>query len=258
MSKKPVIRPELPNGLYWKGNKIYYVISHHGQVSKGSTHTAVVSEAVADRDHRKARLVLFDKADSTTRVVKIPELLDDYLAHLQRKDDNKGPYKTKTSKKTGYTVNKHVRTFFKNTRADKLGTKQLNDYVDHRKAEYRAEGRADGSWVVSINRELSYLRAAMKLGFNASPKKVFSVPRFPIDAKAEKAKRRKGFVSNSQYDLLMEHLSDHMKPVLPFVLYSAVRSKELKFIRRRPEDGQLDWEKMVIHLRAGETIKAGE
>jgi integrase len=248
-------RAALPDNLYWKGNKIYYVVSHNGIVSRGTTGTDDPKKAAAKRDQIKAKMVLGEKAPDQAKGVMIPELLDDYLEHLKIRDENKGRYKTKTSKKTGYTVNRHVRPFFRKIRANRLETRDLTDYVQHRIAEYRAMGKEEGSWVVSINRELSYLRASMRLGMEATPKKVFSVPSFKkvIDTATEKKRRRKGFITDEQYRLLVDNLSDHMKPVLPFVMYSGVRSRELKFIRRE----QVDWDIAMIHLREGET-KDGE
>lgn len=240
-------RPELTENLYWKGNKIYYVVSHNGRTRKGSTKTDDLKKAEAVRDKEKAKLMVGIKGNK--RGVSIPTLLEEYLKHLERKDANRGKYGGKYARRTGYTVNKHILPFFKKYRAEHVGTKELNAYLDHRIAEYRADGAEEGSWIVSVNRELSYLRAAMKLGYNATPRTVEHVPKFPIDAKAEKKRARTGTVHPQQYNLLMEHLADHMKPVLPFVMYAGVREKELKWIRRV----QVDWDNMIISLRAGET-----
>src|ERR1700733_11555590 len=107
--RTPSPRPALSENLYWKRNKIYFVVSHNGQVRKGSTKTDDPKKAAAVRDREKAKLVLKLRSSSAaSKAVFIPELLDDYLAHLQRKDDNKGQYKTSNARKTGYTVNKHV------------------------------------------------------------------------------------------------------------------------------------------------------
>lgn len=240
-------------GLYWKDSKkrdhIWIVISHHGKVTRHPAGTAKWKDALKERDRLRADLIKGDKVAAIRKIVLIPELLDDYLKHLERKQANQGVYASNGARKTGYTVNKHVRPYFEKQRADRLGTDELNAYWDFRIAEYRAVGAAEGSWVVSINRELTYLRAAMYRGFHATPRKVAFVPKFPIDHKAEKARARTGTVTRTQYESLMQHLADHMKPVLPFVMYAGVREKELKFIRQE----QVDWGNMVIHLRKGET-----
>ena len=225
------------------------MISHHGKVTRHPAGTDKWKDALKERDRLKAGFIKGDKVAAVKKIVLIPELLDDYLNHLERKQSNRGVYASNSARKTGYTLNKHVRPYFKKQRADRLGTGELNAYWDSRIAEYRAVGAEEGSWVVSINRELTYLRAAMYRGYHATPRKVSFVPKFPIDHKAEKARARTGTVSRTQIELLMLHLADHMKPVLPFVMYAGVREKELKFIRREPP---VDWENMVIHLRKGE------
>jgi integrase len=110
-------------------------------------------------------------------------------------------------------------------------------------------GKPKGSWIVAVNRELGYVRTAMRDGMKTTPKKVTNVPYFPIDAKAERLRAKTGIVTPQQFELLMKHSADHLKPALPLLTYCGLRSKEVKFIRRE----QIDWPNMAIHLRAGET-----
>src|SRR5579862_3622031 len=105
MANQTAGKPELPENLYWKGSKIYYVVSHNGIVAKASTGTDDIKKAVRERDRIKAKMVMGDKAPAGN-AIRIPELLDDYLAHLTRRDENKGQYKTDTAMKTGSTLNR--------------------------------------------------------------------------------------------------------------------------------------------------------
>ena len=239
-------------GLYWKDSarsQIWLRVSHNGLVKSYPSGTAEWKKALQVRDKIKAELIKGTRKADVNRAVLIGELLDDYVADLQRKASNRGAYGTGHAYKTESAINKHIRPFFGAIKAAALTTKHLNAYQDKRISEYRTVGKSNGSWVIALNREFAYLRRAFRLGMEATPKKVSSYPRFPIDAKAEKLRARKGIINAEQFRLLMEHAPDHFRPVLPFVTYGGARSKELKFIRRE----QLDWENRLIHLRDGET-----
>jgi integrase len=233
----------LPDNCYWNNGKICYVVSHEGQDKRGSSRGCSVKQAIKARDAAKIELL---KGEAViNRKVRIAELLDDYIKTLKRKEERRGDYAPRTSRITGYTVDKHVRPFFGQLRADKLSTKLLDEYCDKRIAEYKQRGEPDGQWVVSLNRELTYLRAAMKIGMNSEPKKVARCPKFPIDAKAEKERRRRGYMTDEFYNKLMPELAPHLRPLLPLVTFSPVRAKEARFIQR----DQVDWERHTLNLR---------
>jgi integrase len=240
------------SGLYWKDKartQIWIRISHRGVAKSYASGTTEWKKALVERDRLKADLIKGERKQTTNKVVRINDLLDDYIGELKRKAAVHGEYGAGTAYSVEVTSAKHLRPVFGNMKPAALTTADLNRYRDARIAEYRLVGKQEGSWIVSINRELSYLRAALRLGMKATPKKVSAYPHFPIDARAERSRARTGIVARDQFALLMDAAADHLKPVLALVTYAGLRAKEAKFIRRE----QVDWEKKVIRLRDGET-----
>lgn len=241
------------SGLYWKDaerTQIWIRISHRGVAKSFPSGTVQWKKALLERDRLKADLIKGDKRQTTSKVVRVNELLDDYIAELKRKAASRGLYRSENAYKVSNSCAKHIRPHFGTMKATAVTTAELNKYRDIRIAEYKKAGKPDG-WVIAINREFAYLRAAFRLGMKSTPAKVSisDLPYFPIDAKGEKARARTGVVSPEQFRLLFDAAADHLKPVLPLVTYGGIRAKEVKFIRRE----QVDWENKVIHLREGET-----
>lgn len=239
-------------GLFWKDKartRIWIRISHNGVAKSYSSGTAEWKKAILERDKIKASLINGDKQQTTGKTVKVNELLDDYISELRRKGAARGVYGSESAYKVENSCAKHIRPFFGTMKAAALTTTDLNRYRDMRIAQYRKAGKTEGSWIIATNREFAYLRAAFRLGMKSTPKKVSAYPHFPIDAKGERSRARKGVVNQEQFRLLMEAAADHLKPVLPLVTYGGVRAKEVKFIRRE----QVDWDRKLIHLRDGET-----
>ena len=69
----------------------------------------------------------------------------------------------------------------------------LDRYVDHRQQE--------GAKNATINRELAALKRMFHLGHDATPPKLFYIPRFPRLAEDN---IRKGFLEDGQYEKLLE------------------------------------------------------
>lgn len=244
------------SGLYWMRQELYVRLKHpiSGIWKAYPTHTNDVAEALEVKGRITNDLTNDKPATKSTKgAATISELLDDYIAKLERDREKKTAYGSDHAYKAASKINCHLRPFFGRIKANTLPTKTINEYQDKRIAEYKAAGKEPGSWICAVNGEWRLLHAAFQLGFGATPKKVNHIPKFPIDNKAEKRRRRQGFITEVQYRLLNEHLGDHLKPVLPFVVYAGVRLKELRFIRREQVDMQLG----LIHLRVSET-KNGE
>lgn len=244
------------SGLYWKSEtdhtQIWIRVSHKGVAKSFPAGTNEWKKALIVRKKIQAEFENGTRKAAVVSQVRIDELLNDYIQHLERKNENRKAYGSDTAYKTKSTINKHIRAFFGSISAGKLTTAKLNEYIDYRKQQYRDAKKEEGSWVVSINRELSYLRASMRLAMKSTPHKVSSCPHFPIDAKAEKLRARTGTISQEQYNQLIPHLAEHLKPIMPFVMYSGVRAKELKFIRK----DQVNMAERYVTLISGET-KAG-
>lgn len=237
-------------GFYWKGRVIYVAISHRGVKHVHCCGTSDIDEAVA---FRKAKLTEILNQDVTTknRVVRIGELLDDYITHLKRKEAGGGEYTSRkhetSSYKTASRINANLRPAFGELKPEDLTDEVLN--------AYRLQ-RLEKVSVVSVNSEFRLLRAALRRGIKATPRKVnpFHIPAsWPIDEKAEAMAANTGTITDEQYQRLLAELADHMKPVFAVAQYTGARAKELKFVRRT----QVDFAKRIIMLKIGET-KSGE
>jgi integrase len=239
---------KLPTGFYWKRNTIYYRIWHN-QKKYGPfcSETGSIKEAQKHRSEKQAEIVRGEKI-ATERGVHINDLFDDYIAHLKRKEHDGGEYANHTKDTSSYKastrIDKNLRPFFGNLKPepDSLVPQLLTRYKDIRSKQ---------ASVSTINTEFRLLRAALKRGVKNKKVNPLHVPDFSsvINEKAEKAAARTGLITPAQYELIMDTLSDHLKPILAAVYFSGVRQKEIKFVRR----SQVHFDTHMIDLKAGET-----
>jgi len=243
-------RPELPEGLYWNGDKpnIYWQLRIGGKNYGGSTGTNNIRDAKKFRQLQTVELIGNQNAQAK-KGVRVSELFLDYIAHLKRKEQDKGVYMgagtRTTSDRTEGTINGQLLKPFGNLKPEQVTTVTLASYRDNRKDA--------GASVVSINRELGYLRTALRMGTRTTPRKVnpLLIPSFTdfINVKAEKQAKRKGIITADRCEKLLNESAPHLRAIFSTVMYTGIRSKELKFIR--PE--QVSFEDSYIQLRAGET-----
>jgi integrase len=92
----------------------------------------------------------------------------------------------------------HLREFFVDSKAIDITEDRLSAYVVHRQDQEAANA--------TINREL----AALKRGFRLAGKKVGQVPRFQM---LRENNTRKGFFEPEQFQAVLKHLPEHLKPV---------------------------------------------
>lgn len=231
-------------GFYWKRDVIYVAIWHAGERHQFSCDTDKPEEARKFRVKKLAELVQESEA-SVERGMRCEGLLNRYIEHLKRKEQDRGVYMTANPKaapsyKTASSI-KHLSRFLK-LKPKAVSSDMLTAYRDDRIAE--------GAGVVTVNRELGYLRAAMNRGVKDGKVNPLHVPRsWPINIGAERLAAKTGIITPDQYKAIMKVSPEHLTPILATVMYAGVRSKEIKFVR--PE--QVDWQGSVIHLRAGET-----
>ena len=133
-------------------------------------------------------------------------------------------------------ITKSLRPWFGAIDANKLTTKQVNGYIDKRKI--------DGVTNSTINRELSLVRHALKMGMLAD-----QVARAPKIPKLKEGKARSGFLEYDEYRAMRDALPAHLKPVLTIAFYTGMRKGEiLKLLW-----DQVDLLERVITLNPGET-----
>jgi integrase len=92
----------------------------------------------------------------------------------------------------------HLREFFGDSKAIDITEDRLSAYIVHRQGQDAANA--------TINREL----AALKRGFRLAGKKVGQVPQFQM---LQENNTRKGFFEPEQFQAVVEHLPEYLKPV---------------------------------------------
>jgi integrase len=235
------------NSGFWRkkdGGSIYFKYEGHAYC----TGAALYKDAKTFREKKIAEL-LNERAVQKARGVRVSDLFNDYVSYLVRKEESNEYARDvycRNSAKVRSTINKHLLPHFGNLKPEEVTTDLLNRHRDQRVA--------GGAAIVSVNRELVYFRCAMKLGAEAVPCKVPGrIPKFPIDAKAEKLAVKKGTITDEHYRLILAELPMYMKAIWVTAIHTGFRSKEIRWIRK----DQVDLEKGVIRLEMGHT-KNGE
>lgn len=163
------------------------------------------------------------------RGVLVSEILDDAMEAFR--DQSR-------SIEWAQIVDNHLRSFFGDLQASRVGTAQIKGYVSHR----RTKGIANST----INRELARLRRAYNLALSAEPPKVQRVP--TIRALREPPPRT-GFFNFEEFSQLRQALPEEIRPVITFAYNTGCRLGEILSLRW----DQVDLDGKVVRLEAGET-----
>jgi integrase len=185
-------------------------------------------------------LAKLDKGEHAPGInrVYVGSLLDDLLAD----------YRVNGLDERGYEKQRceaHVRPYFGMMLAAKLGTSDIRQYVEKRRAAQNRQGRI-GVSNATINRELAMLRRALNLGAAHEPPKVARVPRIAMLAEDNV---RKGFFEHEDFLALRRALPEELRPVLTFAYYTGCRKGEILALRW----SQVDFGERVVRLEPGET-----
>lgn len=122
---------------------------------------------------------------------------------------------------TEQRVNRLLKPAFGHLRPAEFTTKALNDYIQQRKQLGRQNG--------TINRELAHLRRAFRLGFEHDPQLVF---RLPVIKALREDNVREGFLESDHYRLILDALSEEVKPVFVVAYHLGMRTGELLALKR--------------------------
>lgn len=136
-------------------------------------------------------------------------ILDAYIRHAK---DNLGE---NTSYIYEVTIEAHLRQPFGVMKVGRLTTDRLR--------EYRKARRAEGDEESTINRELSYLRAAMRL--SAKEGNAIPIPWFPMTN--EDGNARQGYRDEPDFLKFLAALDDDLKPFACCAYYGGMRRGEL-------------------------------
>jgi integrase len=174
--------------------------------------------AAAQKSH-----VYTEDADRVTVNQLLDLVVEDYR-------DNK----RNTTYDTQKRIDKHLRPFFGQKRASQIGTKLLK--------EYRRKRDASGDAEATINKELTWLRRAFKLGLRNEPTLVLNVPYFPI---TDPDNVREGIVAHQKYREIRNSLPAYARLSFVIAYHTGARKGEIRKIRRE----MIDWTTSRIELR---------
>jgi integrase len=139
-------------------------------------------------------------------------------------------------------VRRLLKPAFGEFRASAFTTKVLNAYIARR----QKEGRKNAT----INRELALLRRAFRLGYEHDPQLVFRVP---VIKALKEDNVREGFLEPDKYPLILEALSEEVKPVFVVAYHLGMRTGELLALKR----SWVDLKERLIYVN-GRVTKNGE
>lgn len=124
-------------------------------------------------------------------------------------------------RETEQRVNRLLKPAFGHLRPAEFTTRSLHDYIQQR----QKLGRKNAT----INRELAHLRRAFRLGFQHDPQLVL---RLPAIKALKEDNVREGFLEPESYRLILEALSEEIKPVFVVAYHLGTRTGELLALKR--------------------------
>lgn len=211
-----------------KGTRKYWIkYVQHGRIVRESAETTNISEArrkLRNREGEVAKgMVITPDVGKITFDEAVEDLLNDYTVNRKR-----------TLEDTRRRVKKHLSTFFGNRRLISITTADLRSYVAKRQkdglqietvgdAAPGTNGKSEPVKVrpvspAEINRELTVLKRMFSLAIQAG--KLVQKPHFPM---LREDNVRKGFFERQQYQSMLKHLPEAMRPVVTFAYVTGWR-----------------------------------
>ena len=111
--------------------------------------------------------------------------------------------------------------YFGDMRAAAFSTQTLHNYIEFR--------QKDGKKNATINRELAILRRAFRLGYEHDPQLVY---RLPVIKALPENNLREGFLEADKYRMILDALTDEIKPVFVVAYHLGMRTGELLALKR--------------------------
>ena len=165
----------------------------------------------------------------------VGKVLDEYAVYAER-------HRARSWRSLKVAI-RHLREAFGAIPATALTTADTDQFRDDRIA-------ADSVSDSTVNRELGYLRAALRRLTRETPPRLGVVPY--MRTPSEKDCVREGFIEREDYRCLLGHLPIALQAIFVCAFHTGARSGELKVIEWR----QINWEQMIIELRPKTTKNA--
>ena len=150
--------------------------------------------------------------------------------------------KHKDDKNAGYRWRANLEARWGKIKASRLGSKEINLYIEERRAENAADS--------TINRELAVVKRGYRLGLRTEPALVIRVPYFPH---LKEDNVRQGFLEPDEYERLLEKLPFRLKALFVCAYHVGARKGQLRLTKWE----QIDWDANLIRFPGVQT-KAGK
>ena len=209
----------------------YYIRGKPVVVSSGTTEK---DEAITLLKQRVADTARQSELTNLPERVRMGQLFD-LLLDWYRMKERRSTYDVDRK------IQAHLRPWFGNLKAQSLTSAELTRYVRFRRSAKQSPANA------TINRELAYVRRAMRLGAEQDPPLVLRVPRFEMLPEAE---AREGMLTHEQYRAVKDSLPSYARVALVIAYHTGARKGELCQVRR----DRIDRKGKRIEL-AGRTTK---
>jgi integrase len=154
-----------------------------------------------------------DNPASTRVIINLPRLSFAVLKEIYFTNFDR---RQKKDKERAELAIKHLSEVFKGYRVMHITKKLIEQYAEGRLEEEVSRA--------TVNRELSVLRAMLRLGVRH---KLVSVERMPTIEMYAPSDPRQGFIEREQYKKLLDALPEWLKPVLTFAFQTAWRKEEI-------------------------------
>jgi integrase len=194
--------------VYLRGNTYWIQYRADGKVYNESAKTDKKMEAIGYLKKKVGEIALGHRPSRDFSKTTFEELKEIYFTNFDRKQ--------KKDKERAELAIKHLEEIFKGYRVINITEKLIEEYAKGRLKEEVSRA--------TVNRELSVLRAMLRLGVRH---KLVSLDRMPTIEMYAPSDPRQGFIEREQYQKLLDALPEWLKPVLTFAFQTAWRKEEI-------------------------------
>ena len=190
----------------------YYVDGHPVEMPAG---TEDHDDAVTFLRKKMATLNEHEHMSAHPERVRVGQLFD-LLLQYYRTQERRSTYDVERK------IESRLRKYFGNLKATDVTTAVIAEYIRRRRAGKPKP--ANGT----INRELAYVRRALKLGSIQDPPLVYRVPRFDMLPEAEP---REGTLTHEKYRAVRDALPGYARIAAVIAYHTGARKGEIRQIR---------------------------
>jgi integrase len=217
-------RPYLRGRIWW----IRYKVPGDPDEKFESSKSTNKQDAVRLLNRRRKEI---DDRQVTTGEATVGQLLQKHLADLRKQG-------RKDYRSVEGFVRIHLQPAFGDVKASRLTTDMIDRFIEQKQHQ--------GLSNASINRYLAALRRSFKLGIEALPPLVSTMPKIE---KLEEDNVREGFLEHESYLKMRGELPDHQKLILVIGYHFGMRRGEIVSLRW----DQVDWDANLIRLEKKQT-----